>query len=58
MKILFISDIHGITKNLDKVRRLIEKNNFDKIVNLGVMYYCGLSIRGMLEVDPNTVKDL
>ena len=34
MKILFISDIHGITKNLDKVRRLIEKNNFDKIVNL------------------------
>ena len=57
MKILFISDIHGITKNLDKVRRLIEKNNFDKIVNLGDMYYCGLSIRGILEVDPNTVKD-
>ena len=57
MKILFISDIHGISKNLDKIKSLDEKYNFDKIVNLGDMYYCGLSIKGILEVDPNAVKD-
>ena len=57
MKILFISDIHGITKNLPKLKKIIEKNNFDKIVNLGDMYHCGLSIKGMIEVDPNAVKD-
>lgn len=57
MKILFISDIHGISKNLDKIKKLDEKYNFDKIVNLGDMYYCGLSIKGILEVDPNAVKD-
>lgn len=57
MKILFISDIHGISKNLDKIRVLINENNFDKIVNLGDSYYCGLSIKGELEVNPNAVKD-
>ena len=57
MKILFISDIHGITKNLDKIRVLINENNFDKIVNLGDSYYCGLSIQGALEVNPNAVKE-
>ena len=57
MKILFISDIHGISKNLDKIRVLINENNFDKIVNLGDSYYCGLSIKGELEVNPNAVKN-
>lgn len=39
MKILFISDIHGIKTNLDYIRRLDEKENFDKIVVLGDLYY-------------------
>ena len=56
MKILFISDIHGITKNLDKIRVLENNNNYDKIVNLGDSYYCGLSIQGTLEVNPSAVK--
>ena len=41
MKILFISDIHGSTKNLDKIENIIKKENFDKIVVLGDLYYQG-----------------
>ncbi len=57
MKILFISDIHGISKNLDLLKKVIEENEFAKIVNLGDIYHCGLSVRGFLEVNPNAVKD-
>lgn len=57
MKILFISDIHGITKNLDKIKKLEEQHNFDKIVNLGDIYHCGLSVKKILKVNPNAVKE-
>lgn len=39
MKILFISDIHGIKTNLGYIRGLDEKEKFDKIVVLGDLYY-------------------
>ncbi len=57
MKILFFSDIHGITKNLAKLEQVIKKNNFTKIVNLGDMYHCSFAIKGVLEVNPSKVKD-
>lgn len=38
MKILFISDIHGIYDNLEYIKSLDENNNFDKIVILGDIY--------------------
>ncbi len=47
MKILFVSDIHGVTTNLGKIKDLISTNNFDKIVILGDLYYLG----------PNNITD-
>lgn len=35
MKILFFSDVHGITTNLDKIEESIEKLNPDYVVALG-----------------------
>lgn len=38
MKILFFSDVHGITTNLDKIEESIEKLNPDYVVALGDLY--------------------
>lgn len=42
MKILFFSDIHGIDKNIDFLRKLNEEENFDKIIILGDLFEGGL----------------
>lgn len=57
MKILFISDIHGKITNLKYIDDLIIKENFDKIVVLGDLYYSGF-IENYEEINPNLVKDL
>ena len=41
MKIMFISDIHGIKTNLPKIKEKFEKFNCDKLVVLGDLYYIG-----------------
>lgn len=41
MKILFISDIHGITTNLDIIEKIMDNENIDKLVCLGDLYYAG-----------------
>ncbi len=41
MKFLLFSDIHGIIDNLDKIKVLDEKNDFDKVIVLGDLYYTG-----------------
>lgn len=41
MKILFISDIHGISTNLDYIDRKITDENIDKLVVLGDLYMGG-----------------
>lgn len=41
MKILFLSDIHGISDHLPYIKKIDEKENFDKIVVLGDLYYAG-----------------
>lgn len=43
MKILFISDIHGITKNLAKLDKTIKDEKIDKLVVLGDLYYQGFN---------------
>lgn len=43
MKIIFFSDIHGITTNLHVITELDKKEKFDKIVCLGDLYYPGPS---------------
>ena len=35
MKVLFISDIHGIDKNINKIEEVITNKNIDRIVCLG-----------------------
>lgn len=41
MKILFISDIHGITNNLKYIDGKINEMKIDKLVCLGDLYYAG-----------------
>ena len=57
MKILFMSDIHGIPENLEYIRKLDLKEKFDKIVVLGDLYHAGLTYSNIKEVDVNKVKD-
>lgn len=41
MKILFISDIHGITDHLNVIEKKIDEEKIDKLVCLGDLYYPG-----------------
>ena len=41
MKLMFISDIHGIKTNLSKVKERFEELHCDKLVVLGDLYYIG-----------------
>lgn len=41
MKILFISDIHGIKTNLPLIKEIMDKNGIAKLVVLGDLYYIG-----------------
>ena len=41
MKILFISDIHGIKTNLNKIKEIYQKEQCNKLVVLGDLYYIG-----------------
>ena len=41
MKLLIISDIHGIKTNLNKIREVYLKEHCDKLVVLGDLYYIG-----------------
>lgn len=43
MKILFISDIHGIPNNLEFIAKKIAEENIDKLICLGDLYYRGLT---------------
>lgn len=41
MKIMFISDIHGIKTNLEKIKKKFLEFNYNKLVVLGDLYYIG-----------------
>lgn len=41
MKIMFISDIHGIKTNLEKIKEKYQELSCDKLVVLGDLYYIG-----------------
>ena len=57
MKILFISDIHGIYDNLHIIEELEENENFDKIVCLGDMYYAGPTFDQNKNINSKQVLD-
>ncbi|MDD6223719.1 MAG: phosphodiesterase [bacterium] len=58
MKILFLSDIHGIVKNLSSIQKLEAKENFDKIVVLGDLYHTDHQCQKILEIDSDQVQSL
>ena len=41
LKILFLSDIHGICNNLEYIDKVIQTEKINKLVVLGDLYYCG-----------------
>ena len=55
MKILFISDIHGIIDNLSLIENKMEEHKIDKLVCLGDMYYCGPTYNKKYEINSNGV---
>ena len=57
MRIMFISDIHGIKTNLDLIKRRYEELSCTKLVVLGDLYYIGP--RNIMNdgYDINYVKD-
>lgn len=57
MKILFISDIHGITNNLEIVDKKIIENKIDKLVCLGDLYYTGPSYNNKYSINSKGVFD-
>ena len=57
MKILFISDIHGITDNLETVEKKIVEENIDKLVCLGDLYYTGPTYEGNNKINSKGVFD-
>ena len=57
MKLLFFSDIHGIDKNLQYIKEIDDKENFDKIVVLGDLYYQGPAFNEFNQINSINVKD-
>lgn len=57
MKILFFSDIHGITENLEKISNVIDEKKIDKIVCLGDLYYSGPTYDKKYNVDSKSVLE-
>lgn len=57
MKLLFISDVHGIKTNLPKIKKRFEELNCDKLVVLGDLYYTSPRNKMIEEYDMDFVKD-
>lgn len=57
MKILFISDIHGIKTNLPKIKERFKTLNCDKLVVLGDLYYIGPRNKMIEGYDINYVRN-
>ncbi len=57
MRILFISDIHGIKTNLEIIRKRFEKLKCDKLIVLGDLFYIGTKNYRKEEYDIEYVKD-
>lgn len=55
MKILFISDIHGITNNLPLIEKKMKDENIDKLVCLGDIYYAGPTYEAKYQVNSKKV---
>lgn len=57
MKLLFISDIHGIKTNLPLIKEKLDNEKIDKLIVLGDLYYIGPRNKMHKDYDINYVKD-
>lgn len=57
MKLMFISDIHGIKNNIDLVLKKFKIENFDKLIILGDLYYMGFNDIDYEKYDNKYIKD-
>ncbi len=57
MKLMFISDIHGIKTNLPKIKERFNELNCDKLVVLGDLYYIGPRNKMIEGYDINYVNE-
>jgi len=57
VRILFISDIHGITTNLNVIEKKLKVEKFDKLVCLGDLYYPGPSYDNKYKINSKGVFD-
>lgn len=57
MKILFISDIHGITDNLNIIDKKMKEKSIDKLVCLGDLYYQGPTYNCKYKINSKGVFD-
>ena len=57
MKIMFISDIHGIKTNLEIIREKYKENNCEKLIVLGDLYYIGPNNKSIGDYDISYVRD-
>lgn len=57
MKILFISDIHGITDNLNIIEKKMNEKDIDKLVCLGDLYYTGPTYDNKYKINSKGVFD-
>ena len=57
MKLLFISDIHGIKSNLEIIKNKFNEFNCDKLIVLGDLYYLSHYFRDNEDYDVQYVKD-
>ena len=57
MKIIFLSDIHGIYENLNFIEKVIKNHNIDMIAVLGDLYYPGPTYSGDKKINSVIVKD-
>lgn len=57
MKLLFISDIHGIKTNLEKIKERFNTLNCDKLIVLGDLFYIGPRNKMNQDYDIEYVKE-
>ena len=58
MKVVVISDIHGSGYYAEKIKEILEKENPDKIVLLGDLYYHGPRNELSQEYEPMKVAKI
>ena len=57
MKIIFISDIHGLTNNLNVIDKVMEEDNIDMLVCLGDLYYTGPTYNNKYNINSSEVLE-